>query len=81
MTSMSGVVQFTHVKYQPIESFLRKFDVESQTRRAHSSAAGICPVTVQWLRPAPANVEALRQFPFLESNYNKPSVDVVVTRF
>ena len=31
-------------------------------------AAQMCPVTVQLLWPTPANVEALRQFPFLDSN-------------
>ena len=28
----------------------------------------MCPGTAQWLRPSPANVQALRQFPFLDSN-------------
>ena len=28
----------------------------------------MCPVTAQWLRPTPANIQALRQFPSLDSN-------------
>jgi len=52
-----------------IEWFLRKFNVELHDTLSTFKAARImCPVTVQWLRPTPANVEALRQFPFLDSN-------------
>ena len=52
-----------------IEWFLRKFNVELHNTLSTFKAARImCPVTVQWLRPTPANVEALRQFPFLDSN-------------
>ena len=36
-------------------------------RRLDIDKCIMCPVTVQWLR-TPANVEALRQFPFLDSN-------------
>ena len=52
-----------------IEWFLRKFNVELHYTLSTFKAARImCPVTVQWLRPTPANVEALRQFPILDSN-------------
>ena len=52
-----------------IEWFLRKCNVELHDTLSTFKAARImCPVTVQWLRPTPANVEALRQFPFLDSN-------------
>ena len=52
-----------------IEWFLRKFNVDLRnTLRAFKAAQIMCPVTVQWLRPTPANVEALRQFLFLDSN-------------
>ena len=52
-----------------IEWFLRKFNVDLRnTLSAFKAAQIMCPVTVQWLRPTPANVEALRQFPFLDSN-------------
>ena len=64
-----------------LNGFCVKFMWILTTRWAHSSAARICPLTMQWLRPAPANVWALRQFSFLDSKYNKPSVDVTLTRF
>ena len=49
--------------------FLRKFNVDlHNTLSAFKAARIMCPVTVQWLRPTPENVEALRQFPFLDSN-------------
>ena len=52
-----------------IEWFLPKFNVDlHNTLSAFKAARIMCPVTVQWLRPTPANVEALRQFPFLDSN-------------
>ena len=52
-----------------IEWFLRKFNVDLRnTLSAFKAAQIMCPVTVQWLRPTPANEEALRQFLFLDSN-------------
>ena len=38
------------------------------TLSAFKAAKIMCPGTAQWLRPSPANVQALRQFPFLDSN-------------
>lgn len=52
-----------------IEWFLRKFNVDLRdTLSAFKAARIMCTVTVQWLRPTPANLEALRQFPFSDSN-------------
>lgn len=52
-----------------IEWFLRKFNVDLRdTLSAFKAAQIMCLVTVQWLRWTPANVEALCQFPFLDSN-------------
>ena len=52
-----------------LSGFLCKFNVDLlNTLSAFKAARMMCPVTVQWLRPTPANVEALRQFPFLDSN-------------
>ena len=38
------------------------------TLKAFKAARIMCPVTVQWLRPTPANVQALRQSQFLDSH-------------
>ena len=52
-----------------IQCFLRKFNVDlHNTLRALQAARVMCRVTVQWLRSTPANVKALRQFPFLDSH-------------
>ena len=52
-----------------IQWFLRKFNVELyDIVRAFKVARIMCPVAVQWLRPTTANVEALRIFPFLNSD-------------
>ena len=53
----------------PIQWFLRKFNVELyDTVSAFKAARVMCPVTVQWLRPTPATVDALGIFPFLNSD-------------
>ena len=52
-----------------LSDFLRKFNVDlHNTVSAFKVARIMCLVTVQWLLLTPANVEALRQFPFLDSN-------------
>ena len=68
--SVGALEQEAKRSVQPaIEWFLRKFNVDLRnTLRAFKAAQIMCPVTVQWLRPTPANVEALRQFLFLDSN-------------
>ena len=51
-----------------IQWFFQKFNVELfDTVLAFKAARVMCPVTVQWLRPTLATVEALRIFPFLNS--------------
>ena len=82
MTSKSGVVQFTLVKYQSaIEWFLRKFYMDS-----HNTLSAFKRCTYMSGNRAVAAASTCKcggsnQFPFLESNYNKPSVDLIVTRF
>ena len=52
-----------------LSGFLRKFNVDlHNTLNIFKAARIMCPVTVQWLRLTPANVEALRQVPFLDIN-------------
>ena len=52
-----------------IQWFLMKFNVELyDTVSAFKAARIMCPVAVQWLRPTPASVEALRHFPFLNTD-------------
>ena len=52
-----------------IQWFLRKFNVGLyDTISAFKEARVMCPATVQWLRPTHATVEALRIFPFLNSD-------------
>lgn len=76
----------------PIQWFLRKFIVELfDLVTAFKAARTMCPVAVQWLRPTPTNVSALRIFRFLDSdiiidrlitelpNYIAAAQDVVVS--
>ena len=52
-----------------IDFFLRKFNVELyDVVRAFKAARYACPMKVQELRPTPEEVNALRAFPFLDSN-------------
>ena len=52
-----------------LSGFYLKFNVDLRdTLSAFKAARIMCTVTVQWLRPTPANVEALHQFPFSDSN-------------
>lgn len=54
-----------------IQWFLQKCNVELYDSVSAFKAARIMSlVTVQWLRPTPATVEALRIFPFLNSDAN-----------
>ena len=49
--------------------FQRKFNVDLyDLLMAFKAARLFCPVSVQWLRPTDASVEALRAFPFLDSD-------------
>ena len=49
--------------------FLQKFNVKLYDNVTTFKAARImCPVAVQWMRPTPATVEALRIFPFLDND-------------
>ena len=49
--------------------FLQKFNVKLyDTVTAFKAARIMCPVAVQWMRPTPATVEALRILPFLDSD-------------
>lgn len=68
--NVGALEQETKRSVQPeIEWFLRKFNVDLRdTLSAFKAARIMCTVTVQWLRPTPANLEALRQFPFSDSN-------------
>ena len=52
-----------------IQRFLRKFNVDLYDAvTAFKAARVMCPVTVGWLRPTRASVEALRIFPFLDND-------------
>lgn len=52
-----------------IQWFLRKFNVDLYDAVTAFRAAGVmCPMTVGWLRPTRASVEALRIFPFLDND-------------
>ena len=54
-----------------IASFLRKFNVQMYNAyvvRAFKAARMACPVKVQELHSAPAQVEALREFPILDDD-------------
>ena len=52
-----------------IQWFLRKFNVDlNDAVTAFKAARVMCPVTVGWLRPTRASVEALRIFPFLDND-------------
>ena len=50
-----------------IQWFLGKFNMNAiDAVAAFKDPRVMCPVTVQWLRPTRATVEALRIFPFLD---------------
>ena len=52
-----------------IQWFLGKFNVNAiDAVAAFKDARVMCPVTVQWLGPTRATVEALRIFPFLDND-------------
>ena len=65
------------VYMQPaIQCFLRKFNVDLYNAVTALKAARVmCPVTVGWLRPTRASVEALMIFPFLD---NEATIDSLV---
>ena len=49
--------------------FLQKFNLKLyDTVTAFKAARIMCPVAVQWMRPTPATVEALRILPFLDND-------------
>ena len=49
--------------------FLQNFNVKLyDTVTAFKAARIMCPVAVQWMRPTPATVEALRILPFLDND-------------
>ena len=81
MTSMSGVVQFTLVKYQPIKWFLRKFDVESHNTLSAFKCCKYMSGNRVVAAASTCKCGGSTQFPFLESNYNKQSVHVFVIPF
>ena len=59
-----------------IQWFLRKFNVDlNDAVTAFKAARVMCPMTVGWLRPTQASVEALRIFPFLD---NDTTIDSLV---
>ena len=59
-----------------IQWFLRKFNVDLYNAvTAFKAARVMCPVTIGWLRPTRASVEALRIFPFLD---NEATIDGLV---
>lgn len=78
---VKGVVQFPLVKYRAIKWFLRKFDVESHNtlsifKRCTSMSGNRAVAAASTCKCGNST-----QFPFLDSNYNKSSVDVIVTSF
>ena len=53
-----------------IQWFLRKFNADLCKKLSAFKAARImCPEAMQWLRPAPATVQGLPLFPFLDGNH------------
>ena len=53
-----------------IQWFLRKFNADlCKKLSAFKAARVMCPEAMQWLRPAPATVQGLRLFPFLDGNH------------
>ncbi|KAL9970199.1 hypothetical protein ACROYT_G022533 [Oculina patagonica] len=68
--SAAALEQRAKACVQPaIQWFLRKFNVDLYDAvTAFKAARVMCPVTVGWLRPTRASVEALRIFPFLDND-------------